>query len=115
MVDDHLAEEARCSQQHCQVPINTIAEGQHDDIRRELIKEMKTFILKSLRIVAYIVNIFDKFLVLGMVVRHVSQPNVHLVKLRVRIQTTRRRGGKPGRGFGDIQEPRNIEVKSYTF
>ena len=113
MVDDHLAEEATGSQQHGQVPINTIAEGQHDDIRRELRKEMESLKqTNSLIIFAYIVNIFDKFLGLGMVVSHVSQPDVHLVKLRVRIQTTRRRGGKSGRGFGDIQAPGSGEVKS---
>ena len=50
MVDDHLAEEATSSQQHGQVPIDTVAEGQHDDIRRELRKEIKSFISHSLMI-----------------------------------------------------------------
>ena len=39
VVHDHLAEEATASQQHGQVPIDAVAEGQHDDIRRELKKE----------------------------------------------------------------------------
>ena len=39
VVDDHLAEEAAYSQQHGKVSIDAVAEGQYDDIRRELRKE----------------------------------------------------------------------------
>ena len=39
VVDDHLAEEATCSEQHGHVPIDAVAEGQYDDIRSELRKE----------------------------------------------------------------------------
>lgn len=43
VVDDHLAEETTCSQQHGQVSIDAVAESQHDHIRRELKKYFKNF------------------------------------------------------------------------
>ena len=36
VVDDHLAEEATPSEQHGHVPIDAVAEGQQDDVRRKL-------------------------------------------------------------------------------
>ena len=104
VVDDHLAEKAAFSQQHDQVTIDAVAEGQHDDIRCELKKKVflnLSYFLKS----ANIVNVVNKFLLVGVVVSNVGQPDVHLAELWVRIQTSRRRRTKSVRWFPDIPAP----------